>query len=99
MDHRIAPRAAADLDNIWLYVARDSGSVEIASKLIDSITDQFLLLARYPRLGRARDEDFGVGSRSLAVGEYVVVYCVEAEAVLILRVAHGRRDIESFFGQ
>jgi plasmid stabilization system protein ParE len=57
MDHRIAPRAARDLDNIWLYVARDSGSVEVANKLIGAITDQFLLLARYPRLGRARDDD------------------------------------------
>jgi toxin ParE1/3/4 len=98
MDHRIAPRAASDLDNIWLYVARDSGNIEIANKLIDSITDQFFLLASYPRLGRARDDDFGAGSRSLAVGEYVVVYCIEDEYVLILRVVHGRRDIESLFG-
>jgi len=97
MDHRTAPEAEADLDSIWLYVVRDS-SVEIANKLIDSITDQFSLLARYPHLGRARDEDFGAGSRSLAVGEYVVVYCIEAEDVLILRVVHGRRDLESLFG-
>jgi plasmid stabilization system protein ParE len=26
------------------------------------------------------------------------VYCVEANDVLILRVAHGRRDIEALFG-
>jgi toxin ParE1/3/4 len=99
MHHRIAPRAARDLDNIWLYVARDSGSVEVANKLIDAVTEQFLLLARYPRLGRSRDDDFGTGSRSLTVGEYLVVYCVEAEDVLILRVVHGRRDIESLFGE
>jgi toxin ParE1/3/4 len=99
MGHRIAPGAAADLDNIWLYVARESGSIEIANKLIDSITDQFFLLARYPHLGRARDDDFGAGSRSSAVGEYVVVYCIEAEEVLILRVVHGRRDLASLFGE
>ena|ERR1700676_2686567 len=98
MGHRTAPGAEVDLDNIWLYVARDS-SIEIADQLIDSITDQFSLLARYPHLGRARDDDFGAGSRSLAVGEYVVVYCIEAEDVLILRVAHGRRDLESLFGE
>ena len=33
------------------------------------------------------------------VGEYVIVYCIEDEDVLILRVAHGRRDIEALFGQ
>jgi plasmid stabilization system protein ParE len=32
------------------------------------------------------------------VGEYVIVYCLEADVVLILRVAHGRRDIEALFG-
>jgi toxin ParE1/3/4 len=99
MTHRVAPQAAADLDDIWYYVAKDSGSVEIASRLIDSITSRFLLLAGHPYLGRARDDDFGAGSRSFPVGEYVIVYCVENGDVLILRVAHGRRDIEALFDQ
>jgi len=98
MSHRVAQQAAADLDDIWYYVAKESGSVEIASHLIDSITDRFLLLARHPYLGRSRDDDFGIGSRSFAVGEYVIVYRVENNVVLILRVAHGRRDIEAWFG-
>jgi plasmid stabilization system protein ParE len=70
MEHRLAPQAADDLDHIWLYVAKESGSVEIANRLIDSMTDRFFLLARQHYLGRARDEDFGAGSRSLSVGEY-----------------------------
>jgi plasmid stabilization system protein ParE len=48
-------------------------------------------------MGRSRDDDFGGGCRSFAVGEYVIVYDVELEDVLILRVAHGRRDIEALF--
>jgi toxin ParE1/3/4 len=59
MAHRLAPRAAADLDDIWYYVAKESGSIETANRLIDSITDRFLLLARHPYLGRSRDDDFG----------------------------------------
>ncbi len=55
--------------------------------------------AIHPYIGRARDEDFGVGSRSFPVGDYVIVYRVEGEDVLILRVAHGRRDIEALFGR
>jgi plasmid stabilization system protein ParE len=27
MAHRLAPRAAADLDDIWYYVAKESGSI------------------------------------------------------------------------
>jgi len=98
MAHRVAPRAERDLDDIWHYVANESGSIEIANRLIDSITDQFFFLAGFPYLGRSRDEDFGVGYRSFAVGEYVIVYCLDAEDVLILRVTHGRRDIEALFG-
>lgn len=97
MEHRVAPQAVADLDNIWYYVAKESGSVEIANRLIDSITRRFFLLASHPYLGRARDDDFGAGSRSFPAGEYVIVYCVENGDVLILRVAHGRRDIEALF--
>ena len=98
MAHRVAPQAVADLDGIWYYIAKESGSIDIANQLVDSITDRFLLLASHPYLGRSRDEDFGIGSRSFPVGEYVIVYCVEDKDVLILRVAHGRRDIEALFG-
>ena len=98
MAHRIAPQAAADLDDIWYYVARESGSVEIADQLIDSITERFFLLSGHPYLGRRRDEEFGIGSRSFSVGEYVIVYSVAAQDVLILRVVQGRRDLEALFG-
>ncbi len=97
MAHRLAPRAETDLDEIWYYVAKESGSIEIANRLIDTITDRFFMLAGFPYAGRARDDDFGAGCRSVAVGEYVIVYCVEKEDVLILRVVHGRRDLESLF--
>jgi toxin ParE1/3/4 len=98
MAHRIASLAEADLDDIWYHVAKESGSVEVADQLIHSITARFFLLSYYPYVGRARDEDFGVSSRSFTVGEYVIVYPVDHEDVLILRVAHGRRDIEALFG-
>jgi toxin ParE1/3/4 len=98
MAHRVAQRAEADLDDIWLYVARESSSIEIANRLIDTITDRFLTLAHFPYRGRSREEDFGPGYRSLPVGEYVIVYCVENADVLVLRVVHGRRQLEALFG-
>jgi len=98
MAHRVAPRAQADLDDIWLYVAHESCSIEIANRLIETIANRFFTLARFPYLGRSRDEDFGAGYRSLAAGEYVIVYYVEGEDTLILRVVHGRRDLEALFG-
>ena len=98
MAHRVAPRAETDLDDIWLYVARESGSIEIANRLIDSITDRFFTLAQFPYIGHSRDADFGLGYRSLAAGECLIVYCVENTDTLILRVVHGRRHLEALFG-
>ncbi|MGC2636859.1 MAG: type II toxin-antitoxin system RelE/ParE family toxin [Acidobacteriaceae bacterium] len=71
MAHRVALRAEADLDDIWFYTAKESGSIEIANRLIDTITNRFLLLAGFVYIGRSRDEDFAPGCRSMAVGEYV----------------------------
>lgn len=97
MGHQVAPRAESDLDGIWYHVAKESGSIEIANRLIDSITDRFCLLAGFPYMGRSRDHDFGVGCRSFAVGGYVIVYGVDGDDVLILRVVHGHREMEALF--
>ncbi len=58
MAHRVVPRAEADLDDIWLYVAQESGSIEIANRLLDTITDRFLVIAN-------SHESAGRGSRNL----------------------------------
>jgi plasmid stabilization system protein ParE len=51
MAHRVAPRAETDLDDIWLYVAKESGSIEIANRLIDTVTDRFTRLPAFPTSG------------------------------------------------
>jgi plasmid stabilization system protein ParE len=53
MAHRVAPRAEAELDGIWYYIAKESGSIEIADRVIDSITERFFLLSNYPTLDDA----------------------------------------------
>ena len=98
MAHRLAPQVEIELDDIWCYIARESGSTDIADRLIDSITDRFFLLASHPYVGRRRDDDLHPGLRSFPVGEYVIIYRIEDEDVLILHVAHGRRNIEELFG-
>ena len=94
MAHRVAPEAEAELHNIWDYVAKESGSVEGADRLIDAIAERFYLLANYPHIGRRRDEDLREGLGSFPVGEHVIIYRLEDEDVLILHVLRGSRDIE-----
>ena len=74
MGHLRTPEADADLDSIWHYVAYRSGSFDIADRLVETLTDRFLLLADHPNLGRARDDDLQSGARSFPVGEYLIVY-------------------------
>ena len=97
MAHRLTRQAEADLDEIWSYIVRESGNIEIARRQVASLTDRFFLLSKHPRLGRARDADLGPGRRSYPVDRYVVVYRIEDADVLILRVAHGSRDLEALF--
>jgi len=49
-------------------------------------------------MGRRRDHDLRTGLRSFAVGEYVIIYRVEAEDVLILHVMRGSRNIPAILG-
>jgi plasmid stabilization system protein ParE len=69
MAHRLAPEAEIEIDDICYYIARQSGSAEIADRLIDSITERFFLLAKHPHIGRNRADDLGDGLRSFPVGE------------------------------
>ena len=90
----ISPEAEADLDGVWLYIARESQSIERAEQFLDRFTVFFSKLARNPYLGRPRD-DLRAGYRGFPIGEYVVFYrLTEANEIVVLRVIHGRRDLE-----
>jgi toxin ParE1/3/4 len=94
---RLSPEAEAELDGIWLHMARESGSVDIATRVVEGVNERFWMLARYPHMGRRRD-NLAPGVRSFAVGAYVILYRIVGEVVLILHVAHGSRDVAAFFG-
>ena len=95
MSHRLAPEAENDLDDIWVYVAGESGSLETADRVIDLISERIWLLSSFPHLGRTRDHDLRAGLRTFPVGGYVIVYRADGEDVFVLRVLRGSRDIGS----
>jgi toxin ParE1/3/4 len=94
MVHYLAPDVTTELDDIWYHIATESGQAELADQLVDAITDRFQLLAAHPHIGRRRD-DLRPGQRSFPVDDYVIIYRVQDDDVLILHVLHGRRDIDS----
>ena len=99
-EFRLSPEAEAELDGIWIHIARESGSVDVATRVVDSITERFWLLARHPYIGRRRDEDLRPGLRSLPADDYVIIHRIaEYDVVMILHVVHGSRDIVALFGR
>jgi toxin ParE1/3/4 len=98
-EFRLSPEAEAELDDIWIHIARESGSTDIATRVVESITERFWSLARYPYMGRRRDGDLRPGLRSFTANDYVIIHSVVADdVVLILHVVHGSRDIVALFG-
>jgi toxin ParE1/3/4 len=88
----VSAAAESELDDIWLFVARASQSIEIASRVVDGITARFGMLARHPAMGRAR-EDLGPGLRSFAAEGYLIVYDYqEPSSVRVLHVVARGRD-------
>ena len=98
MAHRLTQRARADLDDIWRYLAVESGSETVADRQIDQLTNSLYTLANWPFLGRPRN-DLRRGLRSHSVGEYIIFYRIHRRDVLIQRVLHGRRNILALFRQ
>jgi toxin ParE1/3/4 len=89
---RLSKQADADLDEIWLYVARDSASEELASRVLQRIIKTFSLLGRFPLIGRIKGSAKYPDLRSYASGNFIVYYRVSDEILQIVRVVRGKRS-------
>ena len=89
---RLTWRAKADLDQIWEDVARHNEKA--ATKLIAAIQRKARIHARFPGMGRARD-DLRPGLRSFVHRPYVIFFHVVDRTIEIVRVLHGSRDISA----
>ncbi|QDC00067.1 type II toxin-antitoxin system RelE/ParE family toxin [Mesorhizobium sp. 8] len=90
MKVRHSALAEDDLIEIWLYVATENP--DAADRLLDRFERRIRLLATQPLSGVARD-DLGREIRQVVVGNYLLLYRVEGDDILIPRVLHGRRDL------
>jgi|SRR5580658_4989417 toxin ParE1/3/4 len=84
-------RARTDIDQIWIYIAKESR--DSADRVIDFISGACNLIRRSPYIGRKRDNDLGAGMRSYPSGNYLIFYRVKSGTVRVVRVLHGKRDI------
>jgi toxin ParE1/3/4 len=85
-------RVDLDLDSIWSFIAADSESA--ADKQVGRIVEVFEMLMQNPRAGRERSE-LQRHLRSFPVGNYIVFYIPLRDGIEIVRVMHGRQDINA----
>ena len=85
------PKAAADIADIWDYIADDS--LDQADAWVDRLNDQLQLLTTQPLMGRQRDE-LAPSVRSLPFGRYIIFYVPLDDGIDVVRVLHSARDIE-----
>jgi toxin ParE1/3/4 len=90
------PLTAADIADIWDYIAEDS--LDQADAWIDRLDETLQLLATQPKMGRARDE-LSPGLRSMPVGRYVIFYEPLHDGIDVVRVLHSARDVDAQFGK
>jgi addiction module RelE/StbE family toxin len=82
-------RALLDLNDAYVYVARDKPSA--ARRLVEQIEDGVAQLAVHPLLGRIGRVP---GTRELVIAgtPFLVVYRAESRRVVVLTVLHGARQ-------
>lgn len=80
--------AIDDLQQIFDYVARDSG--RYAAAVVRRIVGSTRMLKNYPRSGRAVPEVDDETYRELLVDNYRVIYRLSESFITILTVAHQR---------
>lgn len=96
----LAPEAEAELDEIWAPHRARERKHRHRTRQVEKIAEHFWLLARYPYLGRAREQDLAAGLRSLAVDDYLIIHRIaDDDVVLILHVVHGRRELARLLAQ
>jgi toxin ParE1/3/4 len=92
-----SPEARVDLFAIWNYYREEAGEA-VADKVVRAMIEKSELLERHPFSGRSRDA-LRPGMRSLLIDPYVIFYRLQKNIPEIVRVLHGRQDLDDIFSE
>ena len=91
----LTPEAKSDLSDILLDIAEDSP--DAAERLRCEIYEIFQRLGQSPGIGHYHEELLDRRYRFWNFYSYVVCYVWESKPIQIVAVAHGARQLVSFF--
>ncbi|MHA1564160.1 MAG: type II toxin-antitoxin system RelE/ParE family toxin [Alphaproteobacteria bacterium] len=87
-EYRLAPKARADAEAVWLYSRKQWGPKQ-AARYVDELAEGFALLANSPQAG-APCENIRAGYRKYPVIRHVVCYRETGYGIEIMRILHDR---------
>lgn len=93
MKLRFAAAAEADLEAIGDWIARDNPrrAISFVLELRESCAPLVVMPEAYPVVRRFSKQNI----RRKVHGNYLIFYVMDAEAVTVIRVLHGARDIDA----
>ena len=96
-------QARADLESLWLYIAREN--ISAADRYVDGLEAAARRYAATPGMGRLEPElaarlnvPPGITLRSFLYRNHRSYYVLEDTGIFILRILDARRDVENFLG-
>jgi toxin ParE1/3/4 len=87
-------QAEQDLEETLDYL--EDHSPASAARFATLFKEKTEALARMPEMGRSREE-LAPSLRSFTAGNYLIFYRPTDDGILVIRVAHGSRDLPSLF--
>jgi len=87
MNYRVSAAAPRDLDDIFVFWAKRAG-LEVADRIVDSISERFWLLGEYPAAGQPAG-DMGRSVKCFPAGRYLIYYRKTRRGTDILHIFHG----------
>lgn len=89
----LAPEAAADLIQIWLYIKKQT-SVDVADRVESVIRERIVFLANNPGAGHWRKNLTDKPVKFFPVYSYLIIYRPNTNPLQVVSIIHGRRDVE-----
>jgi toxin ParE1/3/4 len=94
MKYILAPEAIQDLQVLTDYLA--DIDLELAEKILTKFEHRCRYLVRFPKIGRTYSYILS-DLRGLPLNGHIIFYCLGNEALEILRVVRGNRDLDALF--
>lgn len=89
----LSSEAGDDLEEIVRFIAQDNPSA--ARRFLAKLRREIARIADTPGLGHQRTDLTDLAVRFWPVGRYLIIYRTEPDAIEVVRVLHGARDVST----